>query len=384
MWTDEKQEYHATVREFEEERPGQPTDNDEDEDTIWKITRTVAALIVAAFLCSIFVWLSMNSGKHTWRLPKLQYQAAARKPCMESPILPAPAQTQRCSFRREWRDLTRYEQKDYISAVLCLKDLYSNISTDPRMTAYDDFPWVYSRVGYTARNSASFLPWHRYFLKAYENTLRGRCGYQGSLPYWDWTLDSEALEKSPVFDPVYGFGGDGDFKQENVANHAGRCVVDGPFAGTNISYYDIEYRPHCLYRSFRDYEGNLGRMDGHDLSPEKIEHIINASETYEQFETLIETQVHDVIPFSVGGDLAAFTAPYDPLFFLHHVQIDRLWWLWQQRQPHRGLRSYGGLRHKHSPEKVRLTDWLHYKGLTRKVQVWDVMDIEGESLCYRY
>ena len=34
-----------------------------------------------------------------------------------------------------------------------------------------------------AHGAAAFLPWHRYFIHIYEQTLRARCGYDGLLPY---------------------------------------------------------------------------------------------------------------------------------------------------------------------------------------------------------
>lgn len=45
-----------------------------------------------------------------------------------------------------------------------------------------------------------FLPWHRYFVKHFENSLRDKCGYNGTTPYWDWTLgtfSSTFLKFSP-------------------------------------------------------------------------------------------------------------------------------------------------------------------------------------------
>lgn len=32
-----------------------------------------------------------------------------------------------------------------------------------------------------------FLPWHRQFVNYFEEVLIDKCGYKGSMPYWDWT-----------------------------------------------------------------------------------------------------------------------------------------------------------------------------------------------------
>jgi tyrosinase len=214
----------------------------------------------------------------------------------------------RCPLRREWRTLRKSEQQGYISAVLCLRN-QSSILAPTKQTIYEDFPWIHSRVGYFTHNSAPFLPWHRYFLHIYENTLREKCDYQGSLVYWDWTLDSDAIENSPVFDPDTGFGGDGEVGGELTVSNTGRCVVDGPFAGIVVPYYDVKYQPHCLSRGFRDLEGNLGHINGSDITPESIEEVLSI-DGYEQFVALMESRVHDAIPYGISGDFETFTAPY--------------------------------------------------------------------------
>jgi tyrosinase len=38
----------------------------------------------------------------------------------------------------------------------------------------------------------------------------------------------------------------------------------------------------------------------------------------------MESRVHDTIPFGIGANFETFTAPYDPLFYPHHTQLDRL------------------------------------------------------------
>ncbi|KAK3110229.1 hypothetical protein LTR53_015693, partial [Teratosphaeriaceae sp. CCFEE 6253] len=150
-----------------------------------------------------------------------------------------PSTAIECASRREWRALSSDEQQDYIAAVLCLRSQPSTLLPNSTRTAYDDFPWIHSHVGFYTHNSAPFLPWHRYFLHIYESTLRDQCGYKGSLVYWDWTLDSEAVERSPVFDPATGFGGDGGVGGEITVGRTGRCLVDGPFAGVRADYYDV-------------------------------------------------------------------------------------------------------------------------------------------------
>ncbi|KAK4541121.1 hypothetical protein LTR36_008346 [Oleoguttula mirabilis] len=312
---------------------------------------------------------------------------------------PSAASTD-CPLRREWRTLTGEEQQSYISAVLCVRTQPSTLAPASNKTAYDDFPWIHSHVGYYTHNSAPFLPWHRYFLHIYESTLRESCGYRGSLVYWDWTLDSDALERSPVFDADTGFGGDGQVGGAITVGRSGRCVVDGPFAGVTADYYDVKYDPHCLSRGFRGLDGSLGHIDGHDISPESIEEVLSIA-SYEGFVTLMESRVHDAIPFGIGGDFETFTAPYgrdadvvvendeltsdpDPLFFLHHTQLDRLWWLWQQRQPDKGLQAYGGHKQRHSMDLASLIDKISVQALASSVKVADLMDVQGELLCYHY
>jgi tyrosinase len=76
----------------------------------------------------------------------------------------------------------------------------------------------------------------------------------------------------------------------------------------------------------------------------------------------------------------------EPLFFLHHAQVDRLWWLWQQQDPAR-LSVYNGeawhLGETGSRE-VSLDDKLLMGGIEDDVTVRDVIDTQGGRLCYTY
>ena len=293
--------------------------------------------------------------------------------------------TTSCPLRREWRTLTPEEQQHYISSVQCLSNISSALTNHPNSSLHEDFPWIHAHIGYSTHHSSAFLPWHRYFLQIYHNTLKTRCNYHGELIYWDWTLDSTDLANSPVFDPTTGFGGDGDPTGPITIGNSGRCVTSGPFAGLHAKFYDVKYHPHCLSRGFRTDDGRLGVMDGSLISPESIEEVLRI-DGYEEFVASMESRVHDAIPFGIGGDFETFTAPYDPLFFLHHVMLDRLWWVWQRRRVKTMLSEYTGHKAKHSIEMAWLGDMLEMGGLAPGAEVREMMDTEreGGTLCYRY
>ena len=328
-------------------------------------TRLIAAATCLALFLTLFASIILLSSKLT--------------PHLTSPTPPQP----KPPLRHEWRTLPPSTQKAYITAVLCLRTHPSTLHPHTNSTLYDDFPWIHSRIGYYTHGAAAFLPWHRYFLHVYETTLRERCGYQDGLVYWDWTLDWEALETAPVFDAETGFGGDGEVGGAITVSRTGRCVVDGPFAGVVAEFYDVQRQPHCLSRGFRDLEGKLGHIYGEDVRPERIEEVLSLPD-YEGFVAEMERRVHDAIPYGISGDFETFTAPYDPLFFLHHVQLDRLWWLWQVRQEGGGLVAYGGHRGRHSIEMAGLGDRIVVGGLGPDVEVREVMDIHGGMLWYDY
>ena len=74
----------------------------------------------------------------------------------------------------------------------------------------------------------------------------------------------------------------------------------------------------------------------------------------------------------------------DPIFFLHHVNLDRLWWQWQQNKLGDRLAAYNGRANKDSKEAAALTDVLEMGGLSRNLRVFDVMDTTRDPFCYSY
>lgn len=80
------------------------------------------------------------------------------------------------------------------------------------------------------------------------------------------------------------------------------------------------------------------------------------------------------------------TTDLDPLFYLHHVQLDRLWWLWQHQNASDRLKAYAGHNGKHSIEQAKLSDKINMGPFAPAIPVEAVMDTSGgdNMLCYRY
>lgn len=105
----------------------------------------------------------------------------------------------------------------------------------------------------------SYDRWH---LWEREKALREECDYKGAQPYWDWSLDvAEAgaqYNRSPIFDPVYGFGGNGIAgssplppPEEGLGTFGddGSCISDGPFKNLTVHLgpdFRLGLNPRCL------------------------------------------------------------------------------------------------------------------------------------------
>jgi len=75
----------------------------------------------------------------------------------------------------------------------------------------------------------------------------------------------------------------------------------------------------------------------------------------------------------------------DPLFFLHHTQLDWLWWQWQRDGAQRGRwEEYNGPSRAHSDVPASLNDVLPMKGLAKDIRVRDILSTQSDLLCYEY
>ncbi|MBW0483416.1 hypothetical protein O181_023131 [Austropuccinia psidii MF-1] len=217
--------------------------------------------------------------------------------------------------RREWRSLSRDEQANYINAVKCLASSPSKLMPGGGYHRYDDFQNVHSRMRTRIHWMASFLPWHRQFVYAFEKALQQECGYTDSLPRWDWTLDSANMTQSPVWssDPEVGFGGNGvDFNNDDVGLGGG-TVEDGAFANFELNYpeYHLLERKYNLPSQYKQ----PGRSWGSQFFDAAAMANIHSKGSYAEFEVALEGNdpasrgsrapgPHSIIHVIVGGDIS--------------------------------------------------------------------------------
>ncbi|XMA10487.1 hypothetical protein WAI453_003278 [Rhynchosporium graminicola] len=281
------------------------------------------------------------------------------------------------AIRKEYGDLTNYEKDDYVKAVLCLQSTPSKLSATQYPGAksrYDDFIVVHINMTHGVHDTASFLAWHRYYVWAYETALRSECGYKGYQPYWNWGKYPDP-SLSPIFNgDAHSMGGNGEavshkgynLGMANVmvpAGKGGGCVKTGPFASMTVNLGPLAgamdaalnikknprsdgygYKPRCLRRDVNDY------FVSQYLRPQDIANQITSSKDIEsfqkslQYDTTAAFSLHTGGHFSIWGDPGGdfYVSPGEPVFWLHHGQVDRQWWIWQNQDPANRVQQYKG------------------------------------------
>lgn len=264
------------------------------------------------------------------------------------------------SCRKNIYALSDDELDDFVTAVNMLKSSGEyDAFVERHNNAMADSTLLPGEVG-TSRNAAhrgpSFLPWHRYFIREFELALQTKVP-SVMLPYWAWEDDEADPSGADLWntDPGAGriyIGGDGDPGDSDL-------VKTGPFSGwtpvIGLPGDPLLPRPGGLIRRLgRDpvasggpsfpQSGQVGdavsepSYSTYDSSPWS-----ESQSSTPSFRNRIEgwlretgesgSQLHNRVHLWVGGDMLPGTSPNDPVFFLHHCNVDRLWATWQQNNP---------------------------------------------------
>ncbi|CEM32668.1 unnamed protein product [Vitrella brassicaformis CCMP3155] len=244
--------------------------------------------------------------------------------------------------RREIRDLSDDERETFIDAIITL---HRTPSTLGNFSQYEEFTYIHKLDPWSSHHDNRFFPWHRKIVYDFETRLRA-INKSIAIPYWDWTRDAHHVHTAPVFTPQW-FGGSGATADDDI-----QCVPDGRFsqAEGNFSLHfapdfstNVELSgPECLRR------GIWLNGTGRDVilrfpSMREVEFVFQLEE-YVPFRKVLE--VFHWYPHVIvggrgrgswdrsGGELNSFASSNDPLFYVHHSFIDKLYHRWQQQHGH--------------------------------------------------
>lgn len=141
-----------------------------------------------------------------------------------------------------------------------------------------------------------FLPWHRAYIYYFEQVCQQVISDTTfRLPYWDWSANQTIPQ--PFLDP-----------NSKLFNNTRRSNTVAREAVNQALINDIVQSPSELdmfsgSASTQRGSGQTGRFEG---TP------------------------HNTVHRNIGGDMVTLLSPRDPIFWMHHCNIDRIWASWQR------------------------------------------------------
>lgn len=254
--------------------------------------------------------------------------------------------------RRNAKFLTAGERAALVQAFVLMKADIVNPGAPPaeRYSRWDEavaLHWMIQdanmpgftnvNFGHGGAGAYGFLPWHRYFLYRIELQLQSYVpGVM--IPYWDWTDPAPLMVADfmgPNGDPAFGF----EVTQGYFAREA-------PGTGANLTpapgWWPAGLDGWSLHPVFGTAAGALRRQVGPTWELPSVASVRSALDmtTLPTFQNALESGTGTAPPhllhnglhgwFGGGSHMSSLLAsPFDPLFYLHHCNIDRLWAMWQ-------------------------------------------------------
>jgi tyrosinase len=207
-------------------------------------------------------------------------------------------------IRKDANDLTAEERNRFLSALAILND--------SGMGRFSDFRNMHTQAASPeAHGNAGFLPWHRVYILDLERELQ-RIDPSVALPYWRFDEPAPNLFTSAFI---------------GVPNEAGRVQFD---PGNPLEYWWTDLAPGINRRPRFDTNTSPA-----SVISEAITLLLGGSgHLYANFLDM-EIDPHGSAHTSFRLSISSIsTAAKDPLFFLLHANVDRLWakWQWLRRR----------------------------------------------------
>lgn len=238
----------------------------------------------------------------------------------------------------------------------------------------------------------------------------------------NWGKYAEDVEGSPLFDGsvtsisstgAYDPGRNGTGIPSNEApsfiippGPGGGCVMSGPFKDWPVNLgpvapalYDVPanpradgmgYNPRCLRRDVNNWVPRNGSTDAISAALIKDYSDIASFQYFMQGDFAngyfgVHAAGHYTVGADPGGDF--YVSPGDPYFFLHHAQIDRTWWIWQNQDLATRQFAISGTNTMFNfpPSANTTLDDILEMGVTADpIPIRDVMSTLDGPLCYIY
>jgi tyrosinase len=151
--------------------------------------------------------------------------------------------------------------------------------------------------------------WHRAFLLQFERICQSMSGDPTfRVPYWDWT----AHRQLPATFTATTFNG--------APNPLSHSRTQSPNASLPDSVVGTAVVNAILAEP--NFEAFMSRRPSGQT---------DTSATWQRTPSLqgpMESNPHNTIHGWIGGDMGSFLSPRDPIFWLHHSNLDRLWQRW--------------------------------------------------------
>lgn len=296
--------------------------------------------------------------------------------------------------RRSWTSLNDEEKTQFVDGILLMKmtkinsDLPGAERTDyqsicPSGQSYETNLLDYyvelhmsafktiggSPENMMPHNAPHFLPWHRYLILRFEADMQTVLDDPTfTLPYWDWDdcedgvgdgsnpcpaifdeaflgshggLEGNEAVKGYLIDQGYELniwtedGMDTLFNTDGVvcgARPLRRAVGTDDFTDPALAYKvpsSIETINASYARPYYDVEPYDACTTDDTQS---LRMFIEGYRPNDMFPCYLDGRcgVHGMAHVYVGGDMSSGSTPADPMFFLHHANVDRVWAMWQQ------------------------------------------------------
>lgn len=297
------------------------------------------------------------------------------------------------AIRESANTLCEEKRREYVSAVIKLKT-EGNPNTGRNYDTYVSWHhasifslefldsqtspfWSYSH------GTPAFLPWHRVFLHLFEKDLQEVSGNPDlAIPYWDisasdaetsiWTEDFLGGSGNPGNEYIVETGafafdtGNWPLRVRNLQIERDEKLRRALGVGVNGSFPTVQRVREILnltpydmppYDQTNDSNQNMFRrqMEGRTIHGIGHNWVGGAREVNGQRQ-------------SIGSMANVWTSPNDPVFFLHHCNIDRLWSKWQRQH---------GLTYEPQVPVNRLPSGSINEAMSFGYQIKDALDISA-------